>query len=60
MSATITEISGAFLAELRRLVGAEGVISNTEVLLVYECYALTMEKSLPNAGNAPAPGSSRM
>ena len=49
MSATITEISGAFLAELRRLVGADGVISHTDELLVYECDAFTMEKSLPNA-----------
>lgn len=49
MSATITEISGAFLAELRLIVGADGVISHTDDLLVYECDAFTMEKKRPQA-----------
>src|ERR1041385_5364120 len=33
---------------LRQIVGAGGVISNTDELLVYECDAFTMEKNLPN------------
>ena len=49
MSATATEISAACLAELRRLAGADGVISHADELLVYECDAFTMEKNLPNA-----------
>jgi glycolate oxidase len=33
---------------LRQIVGADGVISNADELLVYECDAFTMEKNLPN------------
>lgn len=34
---------------LREIVGADGLISNPDELLVYECDAYTMEKKLPNA-----------
>src|SRR5213596_1964760 len=37
-----------FAAELRAIVGEEGVLSKPEELLVYECDAYTLEKSLPN------------
>jgi glycolate oxidase len=37
------------LDELRRIVGAEGVIAGAHELLVYECDAYTMEKHLPGA-----------
>jgi glycolate oxidase len=43
-----TAISTDFIAELRRVVGADGVISGRDELLVYECDAFTMEKNLPN------------
>ena len=35
--------------ELRAIVGEDGVVSNQEELLVYECDAYTLEKHLPNA-----------
>jgi glycolate oxidase len=35
--------------QLRAIVGDEGVVSKPEELLVYECDAYTLEKSLPNA-----------
>ena len=37
-----------FAAELRAIVGEEGVLSKPEELLVYECDAYTLEKSRPN------------
>src|SRR3954469_1615765 len=42
------EISVQLIADLRRLVGNDGVISSPDELLVYECDAFTMEKNLPN------------
>ena len=42
------EISTQLVADLRRIVGTDGVISNRDELLVYECDAFTMEKNLPN------------
>lgn len=36
------------IERLRQIVGAEGVISNPDELLVYECDAYTMEKRAPN------------
>jgi glycolate oxidase len=42
------EFSLQLVADLRRIVGNEGVISNRDELLVYECDAFTMEKNLPN------------
>ena len=36
------------LAELRGIVGAEGIISGDQELLVYECDAYTLEKKLPH------------
>jgi len=35
--------------ELRAIVGADGVVSNAEELLVYECDAYTLERNLPTA-----------
>ncbi|MDA1276715.1 MAG: FAD-binding protein [Verrucomicrobia bacterium] len=37
------------LNDLRAIVGLDGVLSNPEELLVYECDAYTLEKHLPNA-----------
>src|SRR5207302_9519564 len=34
--------------QLRAIVGEDGVVSKPEELLVYECDAYTLEKSLPN------------
>jgi glycolate oxidase len=42
------EISTQLVADLRRIVGNDGVISNRDELLVYECDAFTLEKNLPN------------
>src|ERR1044071_3218190 len=42
------EISTQLVADLRRIVGVNGVISTPDELLVYECDAFTMEKNLPN------------
>src|SRR5262245_2360720 len=39
----------SLLDELRMIVGADGVICGEQELLVYECDAYTLEKSLPNA-----------
>ncbi|MFT4587545.1 MAG: hypothetical protein ACI8QF_001639, partial [Limisphaerales bacterium] len=36
------------LKRLGDIVGADGVISNPDELLVYECDAYTLEKKLPN------------
>jgi glycolate oxidase len=42
------EISPACIRELQALVGADGVISGEQELLVYECDAYTLEKHLPS------------
>lgn len=42
------EISTQLIADLRRIVGTNGVISSRDELLVYECDAFTMERNLPN------------
>jgi glycolate oxidase len=39
--------------ELRALVGPDAVLTNPEELLVYECDAYTLEKSLPSAAVLP-------
>ena len=49
VSPVAREISAGFLADLRRVVGADGVIARADELLVYECDAFTMEKNLPDA-----------
>lgn len=41
--------SATFMDDLRAIVGADGVISHPDELLVYECDAFTMERNLPNA-----------
>jgi glycolate oxidase len=41
-------VSSDFIDALRQIAGADGVISNADELLVYECDAFTMEKNLPN------------
>ena len=41
-------ISPAVLHELRAIVGAENIVTGDQELLVYECDAYTLEKSLPN------------
>ena len=48
MSPSATSLSGEFVDALQRIVGADGVVSNPDELLVYECDAFTMEKNLPN------------
>lgn len=47
-------VSPEFLAELRRIVGVDGVIAGADELLVYECDAFTLEKNLPNAVVLPS------
>jgi len=42
-------LNAQILDSLRSIVGADGVISHPDDLLVYECDAFTMEKNLPNA-----------
>ena len=49
MSPVAREITRDFLADLRHVVGADGVIARANELLVYECDAFTMEKNLPDA-----------
>jgi len=46
-------VSPRFVEELRALVGEEGVVSQAEELLVYECDAYTLEKHLPAAVALP-------
>src|SRR6185295_11524073 len=43
-----TRISRELADELMGIVGKDGVICGEEELLVYECDAYTLEKSLPN------------
>ncbi|MHB8523682.1 MAG: FAD-binding oxidoreductase [Limisphaerales bacterium] len=45
-AATITT---AFVEQLRAIAGADGVVSDAEELLVYECDAYTLEKFAPQA-----------
>ncbi|MBI4658049.1 MAG: FAD-binding protein [Verrucomicrobia bacterium] len=44
-----TELTLDFIDELRSIAGKESVVANPEELLVYECDAYTLEKSLPSA-----------
>jgi glycolate oxidase len=46
---SISVLVPLLLDELRAIVGADGVICGEQELLVYECDAYTLEKSLPNA-----------
>src|SRR2546422_9225585 len=39
----------ALLADLRGIVGADGVIDRPEALLVYECDGYTLERATPEA-----------
>ena len=48
VSASAATVSTAFIEALRQIVGDDGLISNADELLVYECDAFTMEKNLPN------------
>ena len=41
-------VSPAVLNQLRAIVGAENIVTGDQELLVYECDAYTLEKSLPN------------
>src|SRR5689334_523948 len=43
------KLSPALLESLRAIVGADGVVSDPERLVVYECDAYTLEKMLPHA-----------
>src|ERR1043166_8491411 len=47
-SPSVPVVSTDFIDALRQIAGADGVISNPDELLVYECDAFTMEKNLPN------------
>ena len=49
MASTPAALTPAQLDELRAIVGKEHVISGEHELLVYECDAYTLEKSLPGA-----------
>ncbi|MBI4328175.1 MAG: FAD-binding protein [Chloroflexi bacterium] len=42
-------LSGTILEELRAIVGLENVLANPADVMVYECDAYTLEKSLPQA-----------
>ncbi len=48
MPAAENTISPAVVNELRAIVGAENIVTGDQELLVYECDAYTLEKSLPN------------
>jgi glycolate oxidase len=50
-------IDPAFLSELRRIVGADGVLDNALELLTYECDALPYLRETPAAVVLPASGS---
>jgi glycolate oxidase len=43
----VVTASSAFIDSLRQIVGDDGLITNRDELLVYECDAFTMEKNLP-------------
>ena len=47
-------LTPALLAELRSIVGEEGLIADPHELLVYECDAYTLEKNLPQVVTLPA------
>lgn len=49
MSEDASQLPGALAAELRSIVGNDGVVTRAEELLVYECDAYTLEKRLPQA-----------
>ena len=46
-TSSLAALAPVVLAELRAIVGADGVIAGEEELLVYECDAYTLEKYLP-------------
>src|SRR6266496_2902168 len=48
MPATTNTLAPGLIAALHAVVGDDGVVSKPEELLVYECDAYTLEKSLPN------------
>ena len=48
-----TPVNQTFLNDLRSIVGQDGVLSELDDLLVYECDAYTLEKKLPNAVALP-------
>ena len=48
MPATTTTFAPGLIEALRMIVGDDAVVSKPEELLVYECDAYTLEKSLPN------------
>lgn len=47
MPTTVARLTPRILAELRAVVGNEGVLTGDAELLVYECDAFTLEKQLP-------------
>ena len=49
MPGTTQSKTATLVDELRAIVGADGVVSNAEELLVYECDAYTLERNLPTA-----------
>lgn len=53
MSSTPAKITPALIEQLRAVVGKEGVVTDADELLVYECDAYTLEKNLPNAVTLP-------
>src|SRR5216117_797725 len=48
MPETTTNFNSGLIEALRAIVGDDGVVSKPQELLVYECDAYTLEKSLPN------------
>tara|TARA_Y100001934_G_scaffold244782_2_gene302522 strand:- start:1801 stop:3273 length:1473 start_codon:yes stop_codon:yes gene_type:complete len=46
---TISMPSTNLIEELRAIVGEDGIVSNEQELLVYECDAYTLQKNLPTA-----------
>jgi len=48
------DIAAEFLAELRRIVGDDGLLVDRDELLVYECDGFTIEKSIPDVVVFPA------
>ena len=49
MPAPTNSLSRRFIESLRAIVGEDGLVSQPDELLVYECDAYTLEKNLPNA-----------
>jgi glycolate oxidase len=48
-----TAVTADFLADLRQILGDEGLLANHDELLVYECDGFTIEKSVPDVVTFP-------